>query len=256
MSGHALFAGLIRLRGWLCLLLLLAIATEGFAEPWQGRLQGGAEVTVDPNTRRAMGTIKGSQRQLWDGVHRLEDGSTVTVRDGIAVPTTPMVERWGSEPRPEPVFEYRHCEQLVRKTCGFDGACNGSEACLRARALLGDETAEQRRIDQGLADDPQTATDARCLQGLSDPSFPACASLSAETGDSRCTALVERVCGAAGGCADSQACDAARQLQKLETEERLVNADPSALSLTGGQCLEAMTNAFFGPCGQDQDIDH
>jgi hypothetical protein len=163
-----------------------------------------------------------------------------------------MYERWESEPKPKPVFEYRYCEQLVRKTCGFDDACNSSAACLRARTLLSNEVAEQRQVDQYLADHPQTATSERCVQALVDPSFPACASLDAEAGDSRCRALVERVCGAQGGCADSQGCDAARQLQALETEERLVNADPSALSRTGGQCLEAMTNPFFDPCGADQ----
>lgn len=251
MSSHASFAYTIRLRSWLCLLALLAVPLITSAEPWQGRLQGGAEVTVDPQTRRAMGRIDGVQRPLWDGVHRLEDGSTVTVRDGIAVPTAPMVEHWEAEPKPEPMFASRYCAQLVRKTCGFDDACDTAAACLRARTLLGEEAQAQLQIGQGRADVPQTAATQRCLQALSDPSFPACASLTAKAGDSRCQALVERVCGAQGGCAETEACDAARQLQALETEERLINADPSALSLSGGQCLEAMTNPFFEPCGKD-----
>jgi hypothetical protein len=255
MSGHCLCAAMVRSPCRACLFALLAVAmivTTAAAEPWQGRLQGGAEVTIDAQTRRAMSRIDGHQRPLWDGVHRLEDGSTVIVRDGIAVPTAPMYERWESEPKPEPVFEYRYCEQLVRKTCGFDDACSSSSACLRARTLLGKEMEEQRQVDRYLIDLPQTATSELCVQALVDPSFPACASLAAEAGNSRCRALVERVCGAAGACADSQACDAARQLQALETDERLVNADPSALSITGGQCLEAMTNPFFEPCGVDQ----
>lgn len=252
MHEYAVYASSIQVGRALCLLLLFGVAADALAESWQGRLQGGAEVTIDPQTRRAMGTIDGVERPLWDGVHRLEDGSTVIVRDGIAVPTAPMFERWESEPKPEPVLVDRYCEQLVRKTCGFDDACSNASACLRARSLLGQEAAEQRQLPPLTADDAQSTTSEQCLQGLSDPSFPACASLTAESGDSRCQALVERVCGAAGGCSDSQACDAARQLLALETDERLVNADPSALSGTGSQCLEAMSNAFFAPCGAQE----
>jgi hypothetical protein len=89
---------------------------------------------------------------------------------------------------------------------------------------------------------------ARCREALDDPAFTACASLAAGAGDSRCRALVRRTCGADGACSGTQACDAARQLQALETQERLTNADPSALSQTGSQCLEAMSNSFFRPC--------
>lgn len=231
------------------LLLLLPISAS--AEPWQSRLQGGAEVSVDPGTRRAVGTINGQQRPLWDGVHRLEDGSTLIVRDGIAVPTAPMVEQWEARSKPEPVFQYHYCKQLVRKTCGFDESCDSSAACLRARTLLGDEAREQLALDRRRAADAQTATGERCQQALSDSSFPACESPADRAGNSRCQALVERVCGPEDGCASSTACDAAKQLRALEGEERLVNADPSALSLTGGQCLEAMTNAFFEQCNPE-----
>ena len=251
MTEHRLFAGGIWWRHrhcGFCLLALLGALASAFAEPWQGRLEGGAELTVDPETRRAMGRINGLERPLWDGVHRLEDGSTVIVRDGIAVPTAPMYERWESEPKPEPLFEYRYCTQLVRKTCGFDHACSTAAACLRARTLLSKQAEEQRQVDRGRADDARTSSSERCLRALADPSFPACASLATGAGNSRCQALVERVCGTEGGCADSQACDAAQQLQALETEERLMNADPSALSDSGSQCLKAMSNPYFAPC--------
>jgi len=230
------------------LLALLAPAASLTADPWQSRLEGGSEVRVDPSTRRAIETMDGQQRPLWDGVHRLEDGSTLTVRDGIAVPTPSMMERWEGDSEPEPIYEYRYCKQLVRKTCGFDDGCDTAAACLRARTLLGDAAREQLELDPRRAADAQTATSARCQQALSDPSFPACGRAGERADNSRCRALVERVCGAEDSCASTQACDAAKQLQALETEERLVNADPSALSVTGKQCLEAMTNAFFEPC--------
>lgn len=230
------------------LLTWLGPMASATADPWQSRLQGGSEVSVDPDTRRAIGTINGQQRPLWDGVHRLEDGSTLIVRDGIAVPTSTMIERWEGDSEPEPVYEYRYCTQLVRKTCGFDDGCDTAAACLRARTLLGDEAREQLELDAKRATEVQTATSARCQQALSDPSFPACERPSKGADNSRCRALVERVCGVEGGCASTQACDAAKQLQRLEAEERLVNADPSELSVTGRQCVEAMTNAFFEPC--------
>lgn len=247
-------------RPWLRLAVLtvvllavtVGVAVDASADPWQSRLQGGAEVSVDPSTRRAVGIINGQQRPLWDGVHRLEDGSTLIVRDGIAVPTAPMVEQWQADSAPEPIYEYHYCKQLVRKTCGFDDACDRSAACLRARTLLGDEAREQLGLDPRRTAEAQTATGERCQKALSDPSFPACESPSDRADNSRCQALVERVCGPEDACAGTQACDAARQLQSLEAEERLINADPSALSLTGGQCLEAMTNAFFEPCDSTQ----
>jgi hypothetical protein len=230
------------------LALSLGLAADAPADPWQSRLQGGAEVSVDPSTRRAVGTVNGQQRPLWDGVHRLDDGSTLIVRDGIAVPTAPMVEQWQADAEPEPLYEYHYCKQLVRKTCGFDDVCDRSAACLRARTLLGDEAREQLGLDPRRTLNAQTAAGERCQQALSDPSFPACESPSDRADNSRCQAVVERVCGPEAECGGTQACDAARQLQALEADERLVNADPSALSLSGSQCLEAMTNAFFEPC--------
>lgn len=250
MARHVVFVPGLRIEVGILLLTLLGLLlpVSASAQPWQSRLQGGSEVSVDPNTRRAVGTINGRQRPLWDGVHRLEDGSTLIVRDGIAVPTAPMVQQWDARSKPEPAFQYHYCKQLVRKTCGFDEGCDSSDACLRARSLVGDEAREQLALDQRRTADAQTATGERCQQALSDPSFPACESPTDHADNNRCQALVERVCGAEDGCLSSPACDAAKQLQVLEAEERLVNADPSALSLTGGQCLEAMTNAFFEPC--------
>jgi hypothetical protein len=238
-----------RFVGWILVAGLLASGICA-AETWYGRVQGGPEVMVDPDTRRAVGVIDGQQRPLWDGVHRLEDGSSVIIRDGIAVPTEPMFERWEGVAKPEPIYASRYCNQLVRKTCGFDNACNTAGACLRARTLLGEEAREQRQLTDAGFGYPQTAASECCRDALEDPEFPACATLAGSTGNSRCRDLVERVCGKDSACDDSQACDAARQLQAMETQERLTNADPSALSLTGRQCLEAMSNAFFEPCAQ------
>jgi hypothetical protein len=236
----------------LLLLALSVCAGHVCAETWRGELQTGGQIVVDPDSHRAMREDGGITRPLWDGVHRLEDGSTVIVRDGVAVPTEDMYRAWSGGVAPEAVYAERWCKQLVRKTCGFDDACDNTAACLQARTLLADTERERREhfLARGAgtrANTAPTATEPRCREALADPAFPACASL-AEGGDSRCRDLVLRVCGADDACAGSQACDAARQLQALETEERLAVEDPAALSGTGQQCLEAMHNDFFTPC--------
>jgi hypothetical protein len=234
------------------LLALWACAGQVGADAWRGELQTGGQVVVDPESHRAMREDGGTARPLWDGVHRLEDGSTVIVRDGVAVPTEDMYRAWSGGVAPQPVYAERWCKQLVRKTCGFDDACDNTAACLQARTLLADAERERRELFLASgpgtgADTAPTATEPRCREALADPAFPACASL-AEGGDSRCRKLVLRVCGVDDTCADTEACDAARQLEALETEERLALEDPGALSGTGRQCLEAMQNHFFAPC--------
>ncbi|TVQ93756.1 MAG: hypothetical protein EA400_01955 [Chromatiaceae bacterium] len=229
-------------------LLLLALLPSALAESWQGALQRGGTLTVDPGSRRALIEQDGRERPLWDGVHRLEDGSTVTIRDGIAVPTAAMLDTWRGGPVPAATYIDRYCQQLVRKTCGFDNACNHGAACLRARTLLAAEGREQRDLPLTAGSHPQTDTSGRCRAALAEPDFTACPSLTAVTGDSRCRALVAQACGEADACATSAACDAARQLLALETEERLENDDPAVASLTGRQCLEALDNPFFAAC--------
>jgi hypothetical protein len=244
-------SNLVRCVCALATLGLLLFALAPAAQTWRGDLSQGGSIVVDPDTRRALREEGGSTRPLWDGVHRLEDGSTVIVRDGVAVPTRDMVDAWSGARPPEPLYEDRWCMQLVRKTCGFDDACISQAACLQARTLLADVERERRDLamlpDQGMDAAAPVPTEERCRQALSEAAFPACASLTRQ-GDGRCRALVTQACGAADACAGSAACDAARQLELLETEERLAVADPSGRTDTGGKCIEAMSNAFFAPC--------
>ncbi|WP_296897617.1 hypothetical protein, partial [Thiohalocapsa sp.] len=159
------------------LCLLIAAASASAAQRWRGELEGGGEIVVDPNTHRALRQDGGATRQLWDGVHRLEDGSAVTVRDGVAVPTEDMYRAWSQPAAPEPVYAEQWCRQLVRKTCGFDDACDNSAACLQARTLLAD--AERQRRALLLPTGPGTAADPapqppqpRCPAPLPDPAPP------------------------------------------------------------------------------------
>lgn len=233
--------------GCLAAVLVLAAGSAG-SGTWTGTLPDGSVLQVDPETRRATRLYGGGAAPLWDGAHRLEDGSVVIVRDGQAVPSESMIDAWRAEPGAEPAMRERYCEQLVRKVCGFNEECGQAQPCVLARQLLRIEREEQRRAPLGSGPYPQTPGTGECLEALGNPAFPACGSAPAGRDASECRALVDRVCGADGRCQSSPACDPARQLLQMETEERMESADPAARSATGAECERAMQNAFFAPC--------
>jgi hypothetical protein len=98
---------------------LVLFALPPAAQTWRGELSRGGSIVMDPDTRRALREEGGSTRPLWDGVHRLEDGSTVIVRDGVAVPTRDMVDAWSGAGPPEPLYE-------ETQACGAADACAGA----------------------------------------------------------------------------------------------------------------------------------
>ena len=209
----------------------LALSLPSLAEAWSGTLPDGSQLRVDPSTRRAVRDQEGAARPMWDGVHRLDDGSVVIIRDGAAVPTKQMMETWQGGPEAGAAQPGGECARLVQRVCGPDDGCGQAAPCASARKL--------RDAAAG------TGQDA-CIQALSDPAYPVCTAVAPGAKATDCTRLVERVCGADGRCAQSPACDPARQLLGMESEER--TGDPRALTDTGDQCRQAMTNPFFKPC--------
>ncbi|WP_201245906.1 hypothetical protein [Halochromatium salexigens] len=167
-------------------------------QPWRGTLQSGAEVWVDPRTNRPMTRGAGYQTQLWDGVHRLSDGTELHVRNGRVVPTTEMLERRHATPTP-PTPEAQAdesrlpggrsktgqpaatasaqrsgghpCQALIDQTCGRDNACAETTKCSAARQLL-DMAAEERARHAN----PQVLTDTglKCREALHDSFFTPC----------------------------------------------------------------------------------
>jgi len=224
-------------------LLLVLVSGEGLAGSWTGTLQDGSVVEVDPGSRRAMRYYNGGTTPMWDGTHRLEDGSVIIVHDGQAVPTESMIESWEAASRFDPSLRERYCEQLVRKVCGFRDECARDPVCLTARRMRGEQRAVERQAQLGAP--PQTTGGEACREALDSADFPACESGAAP---STCKRLVDRVCGAQGECNEAKACGPARQLLQLESEERLESADPDARTPTGDECAKAMTNAFFEAC--------
>jgi hypothetical protein len=136
----------------------------------------------------------GVQTQLWDGVHRLDDGSVVTVRDGRVVPTQQMIDTPRAAPEaeeaaPEPTTDAEPpllarpaaprgelggataCEVLVLQMCGADRRCSRSPACLAARQL-GDLEREERI--RGADPDAMRAIAAQCEEAAASDFFEPC----------------------------------------------------------------------------------
>jgi hypothetical protein len=226
--------------------LALLCVTVGAAEAWTGATPDGAEVRVDPGTRRAT-RIQGDQAvPLWDGVHRMDDGSVVIIRRGTVIPNAQMLDTWAAgAAQPDPL-DGRPCEQLERRACGRDQACGSSAACLKARTLLNVAREEQRRLPIGVKADPDVGTNGRCAAALTAPDLETCGADRPAGGARPCTDLVERVCGADQRCAASPACPPARQLLAQEQTEQ--PAESGALTPSATQCQEALASSFFAPC--------
>lgn len=251
------------------LLALILIGTTGLfgsvnAAEWQTQLGTGQPIVVDPTTNRAViQSGIGQGRPLWDGVHRLRDGSTITIRSGVAVPNEALSRPVSPLPSPAPAeaadqppstdsthapairaSRHRgHCDHLVLRTCGLNGGCDGAESCHLARQL---------RNLQRQAKAPDLGNtgwaEAQCRQALTDDdSFPACHNEPALDAVA-CGALVERVCASASRCRRSKTCHNAQELFDLE-QVALEKSSPTELGLVRERCIELVSrHAFFPPC--------
>ena len=145
------------------------------ASDWHSRLQGGGEVTVNPNTNRATVTTDGVTTQLWKGTHRMQDGSILIIhRGGVAVPNLSILET-RQLPAPEPeewediqIVGYSPCEKLVRTVCGRESQCADSKACSPSQQLLAMEREER---DSGNNPNLMSYTSGQCLTASRDKDF-------------------------------------------------------------------------------------
>jgi hypothetical protein len=156
------------------LFLLLLPLCSVHAAGWTSQLQGGGTVTVDPNTNRAMVTRGGVTTQLWDGAHRLQDGSILITNRGVAIPNESILESRQLEPQETVEWEgvrivgTSPCEQLVRRVCGDQNQCGDAEACNPSRQLLEMENGERDASkNRGL----MTYTSGQCLKALKEREF-------------------------------------------------------------------------------------
>lgn len=162
----------------LFLVLVLPANTIWAADP-NFTLQKGGEVSVDPNTNRATVTRGGVTTPLWDGTHRLDDGSVLIINRGVTVPNRTILEsRRPSPPEAEdwegaPIAGYSPCEKLARRVCGKQDQCGEIEGCTLARQLL-DMEQDERAASANL--NRMTYTSSQCQNVMKDAElFPHCA---------------------------------------------------------------------------------
>ncbi|MBK1723912.1 hypothetical protein CKO23_16965 [Thiocystis violacea] len=152
------------LVAWLC-------AAPAIGADWRGRLQDGSDVEVDPSTHRAWRTENGHRAPLWDGTHRLEDGSVVIVRDGTAVPNQDMIQTWGPRTPRAVLPDSSPCYELVDRVCGKDFRCSTSEPCRLANELV-DLAKEALRGDS--ATRTQDTSADQCREAMGNAFFKPC----------------------------------------------------------------------------------
>ncbi|MES9878596.1 MAG: hypothetical protein ABW162_03535 [Candidatus Sedimenticola sp. PURPLELP] len=225
--------------------LLPAIAVA--SEPWSGQLQDGSRIDIDAQSNRATRFGSGDQKQLWDGVHRMDDGSVMIIKEGVVI-SRPEGSSAGALQKPEAAEaqETSPCVELSIKVCGFNGQCRDNESCEPARQLVHLEQHENWQ-NKGSG---SNSTSEQCRTALKDEAyFTRCAAvLSLET-PTPCQQLVTHVCGQNGECGDTGACSPAKQLLGIEIEERNASRYPNRMTPTSKQCLEAVKNTeYFKQC--------
>jgi hypothetical protein len=255
-SGHAGNRRWYRRRPLQVAALLVVWSQAAFPASWDTELANGQQLSVDPTTNRAViQSDDGRGRPLWDGVHRLRDGSTITVRSGVMVPNEEIeiLGRIGpadavkTEPGQSstvsPTAADDCCNELVLKTCGLRNTCGQSEPCQLSRQLK----ALQRQPCDMSQDNPGWA-EARCREALDDDEqFSACEQ-EPPLLTTACQRLLEHVCGAAPRCYGSGSCLAARDLGRLE-QAALDRQAPGEVEMVRQRCLKVLgEHAFFPPC--------
>jgi hypothetical protein len=156
------------------IILLAGILLPAQAAEWSSTLQDGSTVTVDPYTNRATVNRDGVSTPLWNGVHRMQDGSSLIVNRGIAVPTEPIIESRRLPPPETEEWEdvniigYSPCEQLVRHVCGQQEQCADMEPCDVARQLL---AMEQQERNASSNRNLMTYTSGQCLNAMKDREY-------------------------------------------------------------------------------------
>jgi len=233
------------------LLLLTLLALPGLAADWQATLQNGSRISVDPDTNRAVVTSPrgGGPRPLWDGIHRLADGSTITVRSGLMVPNVPVLElRQGVPPEPPPATppaEDYPCEELVDLACGPGRACADAESCKLAEQLR-----SGARDTSILSAGDRSWFLAQCRQALGDAELFSPCTKPVGGPQTACLRLSRRVCGPDGACAEQDDCRVARQLMEIERQERHLRLRPAKQSPTH-ECRKLLQEAGVRPpCGE------
>jgi hypothetical protein len=233
-------------------LILIFCVSIVFGQQWTNRLQDGSRIYVDPNTNKATIINKqGLATPLWDGVHRLQDGSSITVRDGVMVPNADVLKlRRTFPPQGSSFVEgLSPCVELQRKVCGLYEECADHHACAQAKQLVQFEKDEERERKTGAAFSFREMPD-KCRLALQDTDmFASCPEKRMGSKPTPCEELVIKVCGTRNQCAQQPACAPAKQLMDREYQERITALSSNSPTYTTGQCRTALGDKqFFIPC--------
>ncbi|MES9994165.1 MAG: hypothetical protein ABW098_19615 [Candidatus Thiodiazotropha sp.] len=208
---------------------------------WQGQLQDGSHVSIDPTTNKVTRSADGERTPLWDGVHKLENGAVIIVRDGVVVKDRMIIEAQHEQERDR---LNAACMQLVKKVCGIHNECDASPACDPARQLMAMEQSELNSSWSG--EILQSST--QCLEALGNEGYfqPCRKRLPGRL--TPCEKLSNKVCGSDNQCATSEACDAARQLISMEQQD--MHSAPEGFTYASAQCRDALANNsdYFSSC--------
>lgn len=238
--------------------LLIGSGQQAVASSWEVELGNGQQISINPSTNRAVvQSGAGRGRPLWDGVHRLSDGSTITIHSGIVVPNeavqayqpalvpppAPGKAAGGEGSVSPPTGRRGRCVELVLRSCGLHGSCGGTEPCMLAHQL------RQAQFQPGASKlGNANWAEQQCREALQDSTrFPVCGHEPLlET--TACRQLVERFCAGGARCADSPSCRAAQEL--FEREQAALGSGADAeLGIIRPRCLEILgDHAFFPPC--------
>lgn len=238
-------------------LLLATLLTPMLTYGWSGDLNDGSQITVDATTGKVLRHSGDVSGQLWDGIHQLNDGAVVIVRDGIAISRSGGTETPAEPPRALKENEeslapraISPCMELMIKVCGFNGACKQSSACSPARQLVELEKIETLRGNR--ENSAEQCTEALANKGF----FSPCKQTIHSGKQTPCQRLVKRVCGTENECNDGKGCAPAQQLLKMELEELRFIQDINRLTATSKQCEEAYRRRnVFPSCREDDDGD-
>ncbi len=238
----------LRLRTiFLFAFIVLPLLTH--AQTWTKDMQDGSIIRIDPYTNKATRFSDQGAVQLWDGAHRMQDGSTVIVKDGIVTSGLDSAPSSQSSVKPEEGFfkPTSACIDLVIKVCGFNGECGNAQACSPAHQMMkleADEAWQSRN-------EGANQTTIECRKALlNEEFFSPCAHRKPDSeAPTHCERLVSHVCGSDNQCTSDPGCSPARQLLNMELEERMASRSPEQLTYTAKRCKEAIESRdFFKPC--------
>jgi hypothetical protein len=221
--------------------LLLPLAVFADTASWQGKLQDGSHISINSNTNKAMRSTEGETTPLWDGVHKLDNGAVIIVRDGVVVKDRVIIDAQRQQERDR---LNAACMQLVKKVCGMHNECEDRPACDPARQLLAMEQNELNSSLSGIILESST----HCLEALGNEAFfKACDRRSAGQ-ETPCEKLRKRVCGSDDQCVSREACDAANQLITMEQQD--MHSVPAGFTYASAQCRDALAvnTDYFSAC--------